>query len=353
MSRVLIQTSSFVRESKFLLKLRPPPTDDRGVCWMRRSMLSSSRSDRERVALSQPLRDGTVALDVLKVLLLNSAAAATDKRFHLDVRKSSIPNAGYGVFCERGSISKHSLVCLYPGQYYPPPPAWCVASVDGDTSAYSANFFDHMIVQQERSTSVYQIHCNNSGGHIDAAGNGPLHGYPSYAVGHLINHPSKPLRPNVSPCDFLWDNIFDHFMDRCSEEHREARLLQELIQSRLDAVYDCPTDRGVFSAGRPCNESIKLSIRNYLLKLARAVNSIGHGAWYVDPSRPEGPIVQLTPDCAPLVGMAIIASEDISAGSELLMDYRYEDAPLRSALMKFLGVTHGCSTTRPGWYSCD
>lgn len=69
-------------------------------------MLSSSRSDRERVALSQPLRDGTVALDVLKVLLLNSAAvSATDKRFHLDVRKSSIPNAGYGVFCEQGSIS--------------------------------------------------------------------------------------------------------------------------------------------------------------------------------------------------------------------------------------------------------
>lgn len=315
-------------------------------------MWSSSRSDRDRVALSQPLRDGTVALDVLKVLLLNSAAA--DKRFHLDVRKSNIPNAGYGVFCERGSISKHSLVCLYPGQYYPPLPAWCVASADGDRSVHSANYFDKTILHQERSTSVYQIHCNNSGGHIDAARNGQLHCYPSYAVGHLINHPSKPLRSNVSSCDFLWDNIFDHFIDCCSVEHREARLLQELIQSRLDGAHSCPTNGGVFSAGRQWNENSRLSVRNYLLELARAVNSIGHGAWYVDPSRPEGPIVQLTPDCAPLVGVAIIASEDISAGSELLMDYRYESASFRSALMRFLGVTHdACSTTQPEWYSRD
>lgn len=319
-------------------------------------MVSSSRNDRERVSLSQPLRDGTVALDVLKVLLMDSAAAE-DKRFHLDVRKSSIPNAGYGVFCERGSISKHSLVCLYPGQYYPPLPAWCVASVDGDTTAYSANYFDNMIVQQERSTSVYQIHCNNSGGHIDAARNGQLLVYPSHAVGHLINHPSKPLRPNVSSCDFLWDKIFDHFIDCCSAGHREAWQLQDLIQSRLiDNDDDYPNDRDVFSMGmHPCHDNSKSNVRNYFLKLAREVNSIGHGAWYVDPSRPEGPIVQqLTPDCAPLAGVAIIATEDISAGSELLMDYRYETAPLRSALMRFLGVTHSCSsTTRPGWYSND
>jgi hypothetical protein len=48
----------------------------------------------------------------------------------LEVMESEISkNAGNGVFVSNGSITKNSVVCLYPGNYFPPPPVWAMVSV--------------------------------------------------------------------------------------------------------------------------------------------------------------------------------------------------------------------------------
>ena len=96
-----------------------------------------------------------------------------------------------------------------------------------------------------------------------------------YAQAHLINHPSHGQLPNVYSIDFNWNNI-------------------------LQQVKNDPE----------------------VLRRINEVNDMGEGPWYIDPETDN--VVQLTPTCAPLAGIAFLASRDLVVGEELLYDYCYE-----------------------------
>lgn len=48
---------------------------------------------------------------------------------------------------------------------------------------------------------------------------------------------------------------------------------------------------------------------------------MGEGVWFCDPWTSEA--VMLSPQCAPLAGLAAVATRDIEEGEELYMDYKY------------------------------
>lgn len=189
------------------------------------------------------------------------------KSFSLEVRKSTIINAGYGVIC-KGFIPENSLVALYPGKYYPQAPVYAVMNSAGDHLVQS----EFLRQLNETMDSSYQIHCNHHGGFIDGKSAVCLN---SYCVGHLINHPPPQLYPNVRPVDFVWNDLTN-----ASDEKSD------------DMIY------------------------------GRLINPIGHGVWYIDPTTND--IVHLTNYSEPLVGLALLATRDINDEEELLLNYNYD-----------------------------
>eukprot|EP01041_Mallomonas_annulata_P003755 gene3755-7454_t len=185
-----------------------------------------------------------------------------------ETKGSLLPGAGMGIFLNR-PIPPRTIVTLYPGIYYPPCPVWTVASPSGDP----------VIRLTPTIRNEYTINCDNIGGFID----GSKGSSSPYAVAHLINHPPKGCLPNVVSIDFSWTDFFRH----CSSLH-----------------------------GAHDSEAL-IAIKQHV----SAINSMGEGDWYVDPHTDE--VVRLSPDCAPLAGMAFLSTKNIDAGQELLYDYRY------------------------------
>lgn len=209
---------------------------------------------------------------------ISSKVAFSRPSFQLAVRPSKIFNAGRGVICQ-GSVKAGSLVGFYPGPYYPPPPLYSVVNADGDICLPSKSIFK-MINVHERVNASYQIHCNRNGGYMDAL----TYDYEnpqasSYAVGHLINHPPASKLPNVRMVDFKWGNVHD------SSQDDENGSIWNTIQ---------------------------------------AMNPIADGVWFIDSS--TGKPVFMSPNCAPLVGLAIIATNDIQNEEELFLDYAYDES---------------------------
>jgi hypothetical protein len=184
--------------------------------------------------------------------------------FGLEIRRSRILDAGYGVIC-KGSIPANRLVALYPGQYYPPVPSYAVMTSTGEQSHAESNFLRHL---NQTNDGSYQIHCNHRGGFIDGKDAPSL---TAYCVGHLVNHPPRKIQPNVRPVDFRWDDVL----------------------ASSDKSFN-PSD----------------------------LNPIGHGVWYIDPMTNHA--VDLAHYSSPLVGLALLSTRAIKDEEELLLDYNYD-----------------------------
>lgn len=230
---------------------------------------------------------------------------------NLVVKPSSVTGAGNGVFVDRGRIAKHSVACLYSGDFHPPPPVEAVAAVaagniDGGpvaltvAEAAAIHGVPVQLVQQQLEnvdavTSAYQIHCNKYGGYIDAIDGSLDRVSTAFATGHLVNHPPYQVQPNVAPVDFLWDSVL---------------------------------------------QSVGLSMCSQTREVIERINRIGKGVWFVDMNRKKEltassgatdtdeasniNTVMLSADCAPLQGLALVALRDIEEGEELFLDYRYD-----------------------------
>lgn len=91
------------------------------------------------------------------ILQINGLNADPSFSFKLAVGQSKLPNAGYGVIVSDGHVTKGDIVSLYSGKmhdgrlrihysvlfnhlcktvcsgtYFPPPPVWSLANVDGE-----------------------------------------------------------------------------------------------------------------------------------------------------------------------------------------------------------------------------
>lgn len=199
-------------------------------------------------------------------------------------KKSTANSSGNGVFIS-GGVKKHQIVSLYPGTFEPPPPPLAVVAPDGD----------HCISPDElslRNTSEYRIHCNSCGGYIDAAkavkGVDTKFGsiVAQFVVGHMINHPPKGVKPNVFPVDFYWHEFLDYAKKSVTPD--QMQQLQHLADN------------------------------------LNSINCSDGNVWYVDPVTLEP--VPLTAKCSPMVGIAILARDNIESSSnatELWMDYKF------------------------------
>jgi len=194
--------------------------------------------------------------------------------FTTEVISSNLLGAGQGVIAH-GTIPKHQLVCFYPGYYSPPPPVWSVTSATGDACIRVGNLT--MI------ESIYRI-CCHGGGTIDSTGF-PRSQLPPYCHGDIVNHPNKGMKPNVFPVDFYWEDILSHAEQHWSSENNSKQQVMKYAQS--------------------INQIEKESI------------------WYIDGSTLE-PIPLSSYTKLP-AGIALISLETIPDGTELLMDYRFNE----------------------------
>ena len=228
---------------------------------------------------------------VSKTSLFNDVLRLLRPKSGLDLKitmkRSSANNSGNGLFVS-GSIKKHQLVSLYPGVYEPPPPPSAVLSSDGS----SVVSLSELSLKRD---SAYRIHCNSCGGYLDAAKS--VRGSDSaltssigpYVLGHMINHPPQGIRPNVQPVDFFWHDFME--------------FAKQMVRSKEEVT----------------------SIEQVVRKLNNIDTSEPDAPWYIDPSTYE--VVPLTANCAPKVGMALVAREDMECsaeGTELWLDYRYD-----------------------------
>lgn len=175
-------------------------------------------------------------------------------------------NAGTGVFASK-KLLKGECITLYPGHYIPPKPHLISIPLDGDPPPLVDTIVNHNIddINIIESNS-YSIHCSNHGGTIDA-----YYGQSSaIALAHLINHPSKGIKPNVVAYDFIWDTILD-----------------------------------------------KTTIQT--------INRIGTKAvWYIDPVTNIAHSIDPNTCNERIVGIVFIANGDIEKDQEVLFDYNYE-----------------------------
>lgn len=133
------------------------------------------------------------------------------KRCHeplVEVRESSIPNAGLGVFLRdnvRGSgmIKTDQVLCLYPGIYTPPMPNQVKFD---DQSVYLANQLNDL----ESNGYILNLNDNpNIGGYIDGEPNRKEENSSPSAVGHLINYNGSD-NANVRVVSFCWSSILSY-----------------------------------------------------------------------------------------------------------------------------------------------
>lgn len=231
----------------------------------------------------------SVSKIVEKYGIYNEIIRLVASNYRLDfspiVKKSSAQSSGNGVYVS-GPVGKHQFVSLYPGFYEPPPPALAVLSSDGE---YCVSPDDLSL----RSSSSYRIHCNSCGGYLDAAkfvkGIDPKFSsvVAPYVLGHMVNHPPKGVKPNVFPVDFYWKEFMDHAKRTVHSDN--IQYVEQFVNQM------------------------------------NPIDSDSEDVWYVDPATLEA--VPLTADCAPRVGMALVAVDAIEGsteGTELWMDYRFD-----------------------------
>eukprot|EP00123_Amoebidium_parasiticum_P021488 comp6827_c1_seq1/m.2573 comp6827_c1_seq1/g.2573 ORF comp6827_c1_seq1/g.2573 comp6827_c1_seq1/m.2573 type:complete len:310 (-) comp6827_c1_seq1:237-1166(-) len=129
--------------------------------------------------------------------------------FVLERRQSSIPGAGEGVFL-RGSAIPGTVVCLYPGTVYTPLDYKHMANypnIDKDNDYLMARW-DSVVIDGKNPDLAIPPPKENSVEFMLAPRNKKQSRQTNtqhpYALGHLVNHPTPPERPNVSslPYDY-------------------------------------------------------------------------------------------------------------------------------------------------------
>jgi hypothetical protein len=182
----------------------------------------------------------------------SSKNSTTACKSSLTIKQSLIPGAGLGVFATN-RIEANEILCFYPGVYYPPAPVWAVTNPMGVPAVILSSPVDES----------YTINCSTFGGLIDASGcrnSGP------YTAAHLVNHPAKGMKANVTERDFKWCDVVDSH------------------------------DQEVF-------------------------NSVAKGPWFADPM--TGECHDHTRfSCMNLAGMCFLSTSVIMANEELYFDYK-------------------------------
>lgn len=126
------------------------------------------------------------------------------------VSKSTIPNAGSGVFSTQHVSHNNdtpTVLCLYPGIYTPPLPIYAMGRAE-----YLANLSPPSSKHSDIKDNGYIMNLNSVGGYIDGCAltsqydttDDSLDINPS-TVGHLVNHDST--ESNVGVISFAWDDI--------------------------------------------------------------------------------------------------------------------------------------------------
>ena len=220
----------------------------------------------------------------MKRAVLDLVSNRAPKR--LRVGRSSLPGAGMGVFTTE-LIRADEYIALYPGRVHLPPPVGGLA--------IESLMMDPAFKMPAQDTS-YQISCGSrwsspwNGGYIDGI-NGAACLNP-HAKGHLINHPPRGTRPNVTIHDFEWRSI----IDMTAEEWTVQGSLGPSLSPHA------------------------------LWREAREVNHMAEGAWYIDGTTLD--VVSYTPsenDAAlepRLLGAVFQTVCEVPQGSELFFDYR-------------------------------
>ena len=209
----------------------------------------------------------------------------------VEVRSSNIPGAGLGVFVKR-PIEKGRVVCLYPGIYTPGLPKHAAESEE------SMNLADVVSPSGgEIENNAYILNLSIPGGYIDGAAltgidrwsleERRLDENPS-ACGHLLNHSSS--ASNVEMVSFQWREVEDDI------EYNEKDRMQ------------CPNE--LRADGSP---------------------------WYLDgftgkivpfPSLADVRQAEGKQSVEPLLyGAAFCSQQDLSEGTEVLLDYQLKGPP--------------------------
>eukprot|EP01032_Pedospumella_encystans_P013561 gene13561-15605_t len=248
----------------------------------------------------------TVAADKLfkacrDILQVNGSNLHPPFGFKLSVGQSKLPNAGYGIIVSDGRVKKGDVVCLYSGKYFPPPPVWSLANVDGEPLLKPFHISKALpsisSPEQEELAAAYRIHCNSEGGYIDGIEYTPYADKAErdsevsrinmpYSSAQLINHPARGIQPNVYFHDFNWNRYLAYTKE-------------------IDTNFNVVEER----------------------KKIEKINKLGEGPWYYDPT--SGEIVPLSENCTSCMGLATIATRDIEPGEEIYLDYKYhkDDQP--------------------------
>lgn len=212
--------------------------------------------------------------------------------FALCVRDSGV--SGRGVFLDHGVSPKGSVVTLYPGVYYPPPPLWAIGSQD----TASGDIVSSLSLRLDDTTknNDYLISLEATGGAIDAYTYQRLGTEAAFAdlpllhcCGHLLNHPNAGQHANCDVVDFSWKEVLGDDKGDLGESLRPERV--NPIASGL-WVIDAVTSQ-----------------RHYTDGTASAADA-------------PNTLTAVTSPRPPLAGLAIVATRPIKAGEPLLLDYK-------------------------------
>lgn len=150
------------------------------------------------------------------------------------------------------------------------------------------------------------------------------------AMGHLINHPAKNQRANVQVLHFLWPDLL------------RAMILH--LSTSNDIDFDLPNELKI--------PEQKLKLESALQQVATEINSIAVGCpWYLDSRYPaeiergagrrgnkkenesaDGVVFLAKDSVAAVPGVALVTCRPVTAGEELLLDYRLERGSKRRQL---------------------
>lgn len=173
--------------------------------------------------------------------ILRNSISLLDKGFEscpVEVKLSSLPNAGQGVFSTK-NIEKFSPLCFYPGIYTPPLPTRNIGHEGTNALIYLAN----KVVTEN---NAYVINLNDVGGSIDA--NNLIWDPQSdrcnpHAVGHFVNHGRQ---PNVNVISFHWNELLTRQNNFVSDPSRYHRIPNELRCDGSPWYFDTTSEEVIY-----------------------------------------------------------------------------------------------------------
>jgi hypothetical protein len=228
--------------------------------------IASLFTNREDVIEPEWINRQRIFSESLQLLSsLPGSVVGQHRGYGVDIRQSTIPNSGFGVFAEK-DFSKGQVVTLYPGTFYPPLPNWLVALPDGNAAV-------DLRPQNTDFCNVYKINCL-IGGALEAKEMISS----NIALAHLVNHPPKGTLPNVISYEFHWNDFF-----------------RDVPTENLPKIKEITHSLSEIRPGTP---------------------------WFIDPNTQQ--IEYMTEDCAPIVGMVFIANRDIRKGEEFFFNYKFQ-----------------------------